>query len=349
MLDNAINKDKNMNNKDTTTTNHLFSLVALMAVCAVLAAGTINQASACTWFDFCNDQGNYFVGRTMEWPGDLQGQITIVPRDYVLGSFRTKYGFVGISHGDLLFSDGLNEHGLACSGLWLDVSKYSAKKEGAYHVSELLTYVLGNTKTVDEAVAFIKTNAFYTSADFAALAPGITLSLHFAITDPSGRSVVVEFIGGKTQIHENKVGAMTNDPRYEEQLKNWSNKYSVKTFNEDTFEAFDFSSEGKFCRMAAINATQAKVPTDIAAVNRAWSMINTVDLPQGVLYWRWVNENPQFTSYAVVADLKNRIYYFRTYDNYDIRKIDLGKIDFVTAKYQTASLFGAVNYKEFQF
>ena len=209
-------------------------------------------------------------------------------------------------------------------------SKYSEKKPGAYHILELINYVLGNTQTVDEAVAFIKTNAFYTTADFANFAPGITLTLHFAITDASGRSVVVEFINGKAVIHENKVGAMTNDPQYEEQLKNWS-KYAGKPFNEDTFEAFDLSSKGKFCRMAAMNATQAKVPTDIDAVNRAWSMINMVDLPQGVLYWRWVSENPQFTSYAVVDDLKNRVYYFRTYDNYDIRKIDLSKIDFATA------------------
>ena len=324
------------------------SLLKLTAVCAALAAGAIHQASACTWFDFRNDQGNCFIGRTMEWPGDLQGQITVVPRDHALGSFTTKYGFVGINHAGSVFSDGLNEHGLACSALWLEESKYSDKKAGAYHISELLTYVLGNTKTVDEAVAFIQTNAFYTSANFATLAPGVTLSLHFAITDASGRSVVVEFIDGKAQIHENKVGAMTNDPRYEEQLKHWS-KYAGKTFDESTFEAFDFSPEGKFCRMAAMNATQAKVPTDMAGVNRTWSMINTVDLPQGVLYWRWVNENPQFTSYAVVDDLKNRIYYFRTYDNYDIRKIDLNKIDFATVKYQSASLFGTADYKEFKF
>jgi len=316
--------------------------------CIILIAGLITEVSACTWFDFRNDQGNSFIGRTMEWPGDLQGEITIVPRNYHLGSFTTKYGFVGISHAGLAFSDGLNEHGLACSALWLDESKYSEKKPGAYHIAKLINYVLGNTRTVDEAVAFIKANAFYTTADFASLAAGITLTLHFAITDASGRSVVVEFIDGKAVIHENKVGAMTNDPRYEEQLKNWS-KYAGKPFNEDTFEAFDLSSKGKFCRMAAMNATQAKVPTDIDAVNRAWSMINTVDLPQGVLYWRWVSENPQFTSYAVVVDLKNRVYYFRTYDNYDIRKIDLGKIDFATAKYRSVSLFGTANYKEFKF
>ena len=80
-----------------------------------------------------------------------------------------------------------------------------------------------------------------------------------------------------------------------------------------------------------------------------WSMVNTVDIPQGILYWRFINDNPQLTSYAVVDDLKNRVYYFRTYDNYDIRKIDLGKIDFGKVKRKSASLFGTANYREFQF
>jgi choloylglycine hydrolase len=318
-------------------------------VCAALTAMALSKVSACTWFDFRNDLGNCFIGRTMEWPTDLHGRITQVPRGQVLGSFTMKYGFVGMSHGTgMAFSDGMNEHGLACSGLWLNESQFSEKKAGAYHVAELLSYVLGCTKTVDEAVAFIKTNTFYTASEFGGFDLGIPMMIHFAITEPSGRSVVVEFIDGKASIHENKVGAMTNDPRFEEQLKNWS-KYEGKKFGEETFEAFDFSPTGKFCRMAAINVTQAKVPTDFAAVNRAWSMVNTVDFPQGVVYWKEVSAHPQFTSYSVVCDLKNRVYYFRTYDNYDIRKIDLSKIDFATAKLQSTSLFGTADYKEFKF
>ena len=141
---------------------------------------------------------------------------------------------------------------------------------------------------------------------------------------------------------------MTNDPPFEKHLAIWS-KYDPSKFSEETFEGFDYSPEGRFCRMAAINATQAKVPTDESAVNRAWSMINTVDIPQGILYWRWVNDHPQFTSYSVVADVKNRVYYLRTYDNYDVRKIDLDEIDFSTAKAKSVSIFGAAKYRDFKF
>lgn len=314
-----------------------FSVVVFLAV--------IEGAPACTWFRFFNDQKHCFIGRTMEWPNDLHGEIALVPRNHGFGGFRAKYGFVGISHSGL-FSDGMNEEGLTVSALWLSESKYPGKSPEALPITDLLPLVLGNARTVDEALALIKERVFYTSA--AALTSGLDITIHHAITDPTGRSVVVEFLDGKLQVFENTIGVLTNDPNYTEQLAIWS-KYDPAKFNEDTFESFNYSPEGRFCRMAAFNATQAKVPDDLSAVNRAWSMINSVDLPQGILYWRWVSDHPQFTSYAVVGDLANRLYYFRTYVNYDIRKIDLSKINFETAKFASVSLFTPADYQEFQF
>jgi len=330
-----------MKTKSTTSRN----LVALACTSLVLLLAA--RAPACTWFEFRNDKNNPFIGRTMEWPGDLHGQITIVPCNYDLGLFKTDYGFVGMSHGkDLVFSDGMNEHGLAVSSLWLESSEYAKKQPGALPLTELVRRVLGKTKTVDEAIAFIKGNTFH--ATFPAVLAGSEMKLHFAITDATGRSVVVEFVKGEPKIYENKVGAMTNDPTYDKQLKTWS-KYHAKKLNEEEFAALNYSPEQRFCRMAAINATQAKVPTDKDAVNRAWSMVNTVDIPQGIIYYRSINNRPHFTSYAVVGDLKNRVYYFRTYDNYDIRKVELGKIDFGKAKLKSVSLFRGSNYQAFQF
>jgi choloylglycine hydrolase len=323
---------------------HLPSL-SLLAGVATMSLVLLSSARACTWFEFRNDKGHPFIGRTMEWPNDLHGEVARVPRGHDFGAFRTKYGFVGMSHGGL-FSDGMNEHGLAASGLWLDESKYPAKAAGALPITQLLPLVLGSAKTVDEAIALLKAQAFYTFGS--AITSGLDVTLHFAITDPTGRSVVVEFLKGKMEIFENKVGAMTNDPNFPRQLELWS-KYNPSKFNEDTFESFDYSPEGRFCRMAAFNVTQSKVPDDEAAVNRAWSMVNTVDIPQGILYWRWVSDHPQFTSYSIVGDLRNRTYYFRTYTNYDIRKIDLRTIDFATAKYTSDSLFTPGRYREFEF
>ena len=316
-----------------------------LSITALIILASAQLAGACTWFRFLSDQKHAFIGRTTEWPGDLQAEMTRVPRAHDFGSFKAEHGFVGVSHKGI-FSDGMNEHGLALSALWLGESKYPEKTEGARPITDLMPFVLGNAKTVDEAVALIKENSFYgVTSD---LAPGLEITLHYSITDPTGKSVVIEFIDGKTVVTDNKTGAMTNDPNYAEQMAAWS-KYDVAKFDEGTFQGFDYSPEGRFCRMAAINATQAKVPDDLAAVNRAWSMVNTVDIPQGILYWRWVNDSPQFTSYSVVGDLANRVYYFRTYNNYDIRKISLADIDFAETEFTSDTMFTPADYQPFRF
>ena len=54
--------------------------------------------------------------------------------------------------------------------------------------------------------------------------------------------------------------------------------------------------------------------------------------------------------YAKVVDLKNKTYYIRTYDNMDIQKVDLTKIDFANTEYKEISVFDQVNeYKDVQF
>ena len=94
-----------------------------MALLATFAF-QVNDAGACTWFRFLNDQKHCFIGRTLEWPGELRSEITRVPRGHDFGKFKSEYSFVGVTHSGP-FSDGLNEHGLAISALWLSKSKYA--------------------------------------------------------------------------------------------------------------------------------------------------------------------------------------------------------------------------------
>ena len=318
----------------------------LLPLAAILLYWIISsQAQACTWFSFLNEQKHCFIGRTLEWPGDLNSEIARVPRGHDFGKFKSQYGFVGVSHNGP-FSDGLNEHGVAVSALWLSESKYADASPDTTPITDLIPLVLGKAKTVEEAVDLIHGRTF--SGATSGVFGKIKITAHFEITDKSGKSVVVEFLDGKPTIKENKVGALTNDPNFKKQIEIWS-KYDPKKFNEENFEAFDYSPEGRFCRMAAMNATQVHVPDDITAVNRAWSMVNTVDIPKGILYWRWVNNDPQFTSYSVVVDLTNRIYYFRTWNNYDIRKVDLKDIDFAKTTYKADSMFTPADYEKFKF
>jgi choloylglycine hydrolase len=78
-------------------------------------------------------------------------------------------------------------------------------------------------------------------------------------------------------------------------------------------------------------------------------MINTVGIPQGALYWRFVNDMPQTTSFTTVADFEHLTYCFRTFDNYDIRKIDLKKINFETVEAFSVDIFKGADYMDFSF
>ena len=62
-----------------------------------------------------------------------------------------------------------------------------------------------------------------------------------------------------------------------------------------------------------------------------------------------MNNDPQFTSYSIVADLSERVYYFRTWNNYDIRKVALKDIDFANTTYKADSMFTPSDYKEHKF
>ncbi|MGI9367884.1 MAG: hypothetical protein ACR2O2_03510, partial [Ruegeria sp.] len=59
-------------------------------------------------------------------------------------------------------------------------------------------------------------------------------------------------------------------------------------------------------------------------------------------YWRWLDEAPQMAGYSIVADTGNADYYFRTYDNLMIRKVDVDNIDWENAKYEERAIFDTI-------
>ncbi|QBF83040.1 linear amide C-N hydrolase [Shewanella maritima] len=323
--------------------------IAALAATSMFAISDIAQA--CSNFNF-NANGNTFVGRTMEWPGELNAQVALVPQQHQFSYGTSKYGFVGIMHQDELFSSGLNEHGLNGEALVLGESQFAPEGQEQLKSGDLVGFVLSNAKNVDEAEALLKQHkvsiAAYDVVD------GLHLATHFAFNDGK-RAIVVEYQDGSgyPTIFENKLGVMTNDPSYQTQqsLAAMLVDGGKTQFSEETFAAFDMSPIGRFQKLTALHQTQdlQLVKSDFDAVNRAWNMINSVDIPQGALYWRFASDLPQFTSFANVVDINNKDYYFRTYDNMDVRKIDLNSINFKQAKFISKSIFKTGDYQEYSF
>ncbi len=299
------------------------------------------------------------VGRTMEFALDLKSDVIVVPRarDNVGTGpggrpglrWRSRYGFVGMNaFGGELVADGLNEAGLAMSELWLpghtsypDVDEAEAEK--ALAPTEFANWSLGNFATVAEleaALPGVNVWGAGTPELGNVLAP-----VHFAFHDPGGRCLVVEFVAGRVEVHDNPLGVLTNAPPFDWHINNLRNFVNLSVLNVPKVDLSgievagtgqgtgllglpgDYTPPSRFVRAVAFSQA-AEQPSDApAAVNTAWHIVNTFDIFRGVVAERG-GTTYESTQWATVRDLTNRKMYFRTYENLRVRQVDLTRLDF---------------------
>ncbi len=329
-------------------------MAKFVATLVITQMAVAPYANACSAFVFDTPQGNQIQGRTMELGFEAGERFMIAPRGFDLLGVTGPIGYVGMRHADTEWvSSGMNEYGLSVEGNALAATASAPEGESKYNFLNVGAYVLANAKNVDEAVELLKKTKVSTTK--IAVANYVEVGMHYSIADPD-RRVVVEWQDGTGYpvIFENHVGAMTNDPIYQEQLGNVKAMLDMQGETLDTgrakaseqkFAGFDKSPRGRFEQAAALNYVLDKsvIKTDLDAVNAAWSMVNMFDIPRGTLYWRWLDEAPQMAGYSIVADTKNADYYFRTYDNLMIRKVDVDNIDWENAEYEEKAIFGTLD------
>jgi penicillin V acylase-like amidase (Ntn superfamily) len=156
-------------------------------------------------------------------------------------SFTTKYGIVGTEIYNPKpnvklspITEGANDAGLSLSGNMLPGSiphTLSAEAAGkAISFFQFVQWVLGCFASVDEVKE--------------ALNGGVSvwveeehkneLSNHFAITDKTGKSIVVECLNGSQQVYDNPVGVLTNGPAFPWHLDNLSNYAHLTNIDKNT-------------------------------------------------------------------------------------------------------------------
>ena len=81
---------------------------------------------------------------------------------------------------------------------------------------QLVSWVLGNCKTVDEVMESLK------QVHVVAIDPRAS-TVHWRFADVSGRQVVLEIVDGELHFFENNLGVLTNSPGFEWQLTNLNN------------------------------------------------------------------------------------------------------------------------------
>ena len=102
----------------------------------------------------------------------------------------------------------------------------------------------------------------------------------------------------------------------------------------------DFTPPSRFVRAAFfVNTAPVKEKT-IEVVEQCFHILNNFDIPIGTefSFKEKVPDIPSATQWTSASDLKNRIIYYRTMYNSEIRYIDLKKIDFSTTEFQVKPL-----------
>ncbi|MPW28257.1 linear amide C-N hydrolase [Agarivorans sp. B2Z047] len=321
------------------------SIIAL-TLAATTTFGISATAQACSYSYVTDAQGNHFVSRTNELPMETEESLIVVPRGHEFRDSTAKYGFVGMRHGDTqMISSGLNEHGVNIEALGFWAAEYSDAKQGDATSLSIMSTMLGNAKSTDEAVEIAK-KMVVVYEDMKQF-NGVTVAFHYAINDGK-RAVVIEHEGGEAVVYENTLGVMTNDPGYaaqEKMAKEAIEKSNARKGDDmQVFAGFDTSSEERFSRIAALNAAyENNAPANDArdeGLNRAFSMLNNMELVPGSMYWEFMSPLPQMIAYGNVVDIEDKAYYFRTYDNPSLRKIDLDDIDFDSVPYSASPIYG---------
>jgi choloylglycine hydrolase len=330
------------------------SICSLVVVLYLLYL-TIQSVGACTYFFLKAKDGSVISGRTQEFYSNLESMIEVVPRGISFTStapegaravsWNTKYGFVGISHfGRSVFTDGLNEKGLAAGALWFGDTEYPKSEFGdqVVDVIDLVGWFLGNFQTVREVKSALQ-SVKITASLFEPL--NVVLPLHFYVTDALGSSIVLEHTGGKLTVIDNTAnGVMTNEPDLNWHLQNlrfYSNinpfSFPVPGLKDDAWSLGtglkglpgDYTSQSRFVRISALKYFSEPAADAEKGVNLAVHLINVIDIPYGPQLWiQGQKGHVQWTPWIVIYDQKNMHFYYRTYENQNLRRIDLNQLPF---------------------
>lgn len=294
-------------------------------------------AFACTRFVYHGADGRVLTARTMDWQSDIATHLWILPRGVARSGetganslrWTSKYGSVIASAYDVSSADGVNEVGLAANLLWLVESQYPAREPGSkpgLSISAWAQYVLDNFATVAEAVTALRAEPFTIVTD---TVPGEQLiaTLHLSLSDASGDSAIIEYIGGRQVIHHDRnYQVMTNSPIFEQQLA--LNAYWRQIGGTVMLPGTNRAAD-RFARASFYVNAIPKFEEPDRAVASVFSVIRNVSVPFGLS----TPDEPNISStrWRTVVDHARKLYFFESALTPNVFWVDLKKVDFSAA------------------
>lgn len=347
--------------------------ISRLVICALfMSMAQISSLWACTGIKLTAKDGSVVHGRTLEFGIKIDTSIVVIPREYeFIGktpqgpglTYRAKYAALGaIAFNDLAIMDGINEKGLAVGSFYFPgyaeytVTTPENQSKGLSPV-DFSNWILTQFATVEEVKEALS-SVFIAPTVFKEWG-NATLPLHYIVYDRSGKSLVIEPLNGQLVSYDNPLGLLTNAPTFDWHMTNLRNYINLTPFNVKPLKVAgivlaplgqgsgmvgmpgDFTPPSRFVRAAIFSITAIPSENASDAVLQAFHVLNQFDIPVGIA--RSEDNGVIHTDYTMVTcvrDPQALKFYFKTYEDQNIKVIDLKKFDFNAQKVKRLNVSG---------
>ena len=291
---------------------------------------------------------DFYFGRTLDYEFSYKEEVTVTPRNFPfhfrhMGTLQQHYAIIGMAFVQdqyPLYYDAVNEKGLGMAGLnFVGNAFFGDVVEGRDNVPvfEFIPWILSQCATTQQARELIE-KINLTNEPFSAQLP--CASLHWLIADRE-EAITVEAMADGIHIHPNPVGALTNNPPFEQQLfrlndfRHLSPKDPENTFSKDLELSRysrgmgamglpgDLSSQSRFVRVSFVKMNSVSEETEEKSVSQFFHILGAVDQQRGCCD---VGRGEyEITIYTSCCNADKGIYYYTTYDNHQITAVDMHK------------------------
>lgn len=321
-------------------------------ISTLLLSPSLTPLQACTGITLTSSESAIVTARTIEWGGSkLSSDLVTVGRSAITNVASVAhvttntFGYVGIAIESTDFVvEGLNEKGLS-AGLFFfpGYGDYGTAKQGEIVIGDMrfVSWLLGNFSNVAEVKRALKNVRLENSVKGAG-------TVHFRVLDATGAQIVIEAIDGQLNVVDNPIGVLTNSPDFQWQITNLNNFVNLKTgstvpaqWGPMTLKEFgagagliglpgDITPPSRFVRATLMQNSMPKSLTTEKTVLYAFKILNAFEIPIGLELPNTETETALLSAvqWTSTSDMTNKVFYFKTHDDSQIRRIDLKTIDF---------------------
>ena len=302
----------------------------------------------CTCITYEN--GGFYFGRNLDLDVSFGQTVTITPRNFPLdfsraGKMERHYAMIGMASASEtfpLYAEAVNEKGLAMAGLNFPGNAFYQEPDGkGLEIAsfEIIAWILGKCASVEEAEAYL-TGMKIVNLSFAPRMPAAPL--HWMLADRS-KCLVLEAVEEGLKVYENPFGVLTNNPPFPFHQMNMGNYLNLTSkspknrFSEGLVLKpcsqgmgalglpGDASSSSRFVRAAFYKWNSVSEPSEQANVSQFFHILDGVAMIRGSVITD--QGTCDITLYSCCMNTQTGVYYYKTYEDSRLRRIDMYQRD----------------------